>query len=678
MTKLKEFIFRNLFAVIIFLLSFCVVSVWFYSGRQLAGGEESFSIFNNRNLVELDNVWEEVGTGFANPTYLPRISVDLFVIFLRSFHLSLWQIQALFFYLVILSGILGFFYLTKHIGDKKDYLFFSLFSSLFYFLNLYSQSQVFGRFLYSSILAWAYLPIFLLLWVNWISTRDKKWLVFIALSSFIFSLTYLQPANIITIWFPAGLWSIIVAFKTKRSFEELIKLIAASALGVIVWLVANTWWIFPYFKLANSSFKSFGGTLANFNSLLGVSQYFPSSQVLLLRQGFIFGDKSFISDHVGFPLPYNGWYNQLWVWGISVVIFLIVILGIFVGRKRRAWLFLIVLFFIGWFVSKGANPPFGKEFFSFAFNIFPPLQAFRNPYEKFGIVFLLPYAIFFGLGLDWLISRVRDLNKKILLVILTLFLFYGLFVWPIWSGKLFGSGVTNNLVKVPHSYLEVNNFLNQDKDDFRILVLPLLPGDGLRYNWRSGYYQGLEPSVFLFDRPAISRVLRVEYFGDKYMNLYSSFINGSKYNHFLNEMNIKYLVLHYDLDSKISGASTSAEVKKTLEKNKKVKYVKKFGELEIYQYTGNKNPGLFIVQGQNVPKISYQKLSSTRYRVFVKNAKEPFDLIFRETFSKFWEARVRNKELKDHFLVYNYANGWRINEKGDYIIDIIFKIWPWE
>jgi len=91
------------------------------------------------------------------------------------------------------------------------------------------------------------------------------------------------------------------------------------------------------------------------------------------------------------------------------------------------------------------------------------------------------------------------------------------------------------------------------------------------------------------------------------------------------------------------------------------------------------------------PKIEFKKINPTRYVVDVKGAKWPFTLVFSESFHEGWKAYVRQEakgdgqkgepwsalwstwedrgkrnELKDHFEVNGYANGWIVVPKGQF------------
>ena len=139
-------------------------------------------------------------------------------------------------------------------------------------------------------------------------------------------------------------------------------------------------------------------------------------------------------------------------------------------------------------------------------------------------------------------------------------------------------------------------------------------------------------------------------------------------------MNIKFLVLHHDLDAKISGASSSAEVVETLSKNPQIKLLEKFGELDIYEFK-SENLDLFKTDG---PEIKYTKLSPTKYDIKINDAKKLYTLIFKTTYDNNWIVRINGKVQENHKMIYDYANAWDIDRTGSYNIEVVYKVWPWE
>ncbi len=103
------------------------------------------------------------------------------------------------------------------------------------------------------------------------------------------------------------------------------------------------------------------------------------------------------------------------------------------------------------------------------------------------------------------------------------------------------------------------------------------------------------------------------------------------------------------------------------------------------------------VRSEEPPKIEFKKINPTRYIVNVKGAEGPFTLVFSESFHEGWKAYIRQKseirsqkseekqqtvepwaalwsawkdrgnriEIKDHFVVNGYANGWIVPVKQD-------------
>lgn len=651
------------FYIFISLLLSAVVIIWFSPIKQLATGEEGFSIFNYIAPEDQISFWQNSGTGYPIPFYITRLIPILLTNVITKLLIPLFLIQAGFFLFILLAGFTGSFFLTRFFFQDNILSFRIAFvAALFYCFNLYTMSQVFNRFLYSSMSLWSYLPWFLLFWIKWINEGKVKHIVIFLSASLVFSLSYSQPAHILTLWTPAVIWSLISVVNKKIHYWN--KTIFLTVLGVLLWLMINSWWIDPYIQLQSFSMKGVSEVApwqANFDSLRGVSKFFPIQEILILKQGFLFGIDS----------QWYSFYSDKWVVIISIVVVLITILGWFLAKGEKCRSYLTILALIGLFISKGSNPPLGFDFYRWLFEHIPQTMVLRNPYEKFGLVWLLPYSIFFGYGVNFIYQKLK-IQLRILFITLTILLTCVILVWPMWTGTLYTDSAR---VIIPKYLKEANQFINEDRSDGRILMLPLIPGDGIKYDWG---YVGVEPSEFFFSKPSISKILRTNYFDDKYMDLYNKFINNIEYNNLLEEMNIKYLVLHHDLVNEASGASSSAQVEEDLKNNPNIRLLENFGKLSVYEFIGDKEGKLFITEREEVPNLSYEKFGPTSYRVNIKNAKPPFSLVFKTTFNELWEARISGKKIDDHFLVHGYANGWRIDKGGSYVIDIIFKIWPWE
>src|SRR3972149_9216615 len=154
-SSLKYFLFSNY--TIIFLISLIITIIWFRRGLLFATAEEGpvfYSLARTASIYR--DVWVRWGTGFAYSVALPmalsaKILTSLEIIFTQI------QTQAIVFFLLITSGMVGTYLLTEKLTKNKQA---ALFAGLFYFLNIYAMSQVWRRALMVGIFAWAYFPLY--------------------------------------------------------------------------------------------------------------------------------------------------------------------------------------------------------------------------------------------------------------------------------------------------------------------------------------------------------------------------------------------------------------------------------------------------------------------------------------------------------------------------------------
>lgn len=71
---------------------------------------------------------------------------------------------------------------------------------------------------------------------------------------------------------------------------------------------------------------------------------------------------------------------------------------------------------------------------------------------------------------------------------------------------------------------------------------------------------------------------------------------------------------------------------------------------------------------KQIPDIEFKKINQTKYQVEIKNAIEPYFLVFSEAFHPGWTTSVEG----EHFMINGFANGWYIRKTGDYKIIINF------
>jgi len=641
---------------IFFVISLILVLIVFKDHKTLAGGEEGLLFSSPQRSIQLYNSpWFETGTGYPVAVFIPRVTILTVANLLNALGVEIWAVQALIFFSLFFLAMYHVYLLTKELFKSKDIELAATLAGVFYFLNLYSFTQIWGRFLYAQFFAFTLLPIITFYTIRFLTNYKFYNLILLNLFALFCSFAFGEPAQVFTIWTPSFLWVLYLLYRNRRDRKFIIRCLGGFFIIFISWIIVNFWWIYPYKALVDYTFSGISNWRVSYDSLAGVSQYFSTSEILLLRQSFLFGEGG----------KYYAFYANFLIKFLSILILFFAIFGLVKSKKEKHWPYLFLLFFIGWFISKGTNPPLGDAFFSFLFSHIPFSQVLRNSYEKFGLVWVLAYSICFGLGMSKILERLNAKGKYFIAFSL-MFFFSGILIWPFWLGDLFGIHEIN----VPRAYQQVNAIINEGSSDSRILVLPIEKGDSSSLDWG---YTGVEPSEYLFDRPVVSKRIGLsDTFNNKYDQLVDSLSQGKNVQSLFDEFNIKYIVVRHDfkLEHNLVDAQRSQA---TISVLPNIRHIRDIDKLSLFTFEGSQS-GYFLADNRRV-QLNYQKISPTKYIVDIKNPSGDFDLIFKETYSDGWVAQTNQTEFK-HIKLLDYANGWRINKSGNFQIEVIFKVWP--
>lgn len=675
---------KKLSLVIILIICLTLILIWFSRGLLFAGGEEGIPFYNlSRTTKLLSFSWIDEGTGYPGVGQLTAIPYYSLLEALYRQGGSSLLLQSLHFFILILVGTLSYYFLLRiTIGQDltnnpiSSYKYVSLIGAIFYLLNPYSMTQIFGRGIFVQYFAFALIPLFLALFIKCLKSKNLIYGALALVASYLLAGAYGSYSYIVALWFVVFLYT---SFFLSLNWKDKNKVIFTLLFLVVIfigWLAINSFWLLPVLKLAPQQLASSLDALEeNLGSLRGVSKQFsPHVLVRLMHTGYFYEDL--------YGTIYSNFFFQVLSWIIPMT----ALFSLNIFRKLIHFKFYSSLFVISLFISLGSNLPLGF-LFEFLFTNIPYLQIFRNPYEKFGLIFLLAYVPFFAIGVLVLSEKIAKLfhkdSMKYLMPGAIVLLVCGIFVWPMWKGIFAGGYRINAWIKVPDYYKDANDWLNQQHGDFRLLHLPLIPGDGIRYKWEHPY-QGIESSEFLFDRASIAQNIP---FNKSYYNvllqrigtfqpnifgvdpdLTDSEFRSDKFYEELAKLNIRYIVLHNDIDVTFGGFKTPKQSADYLAKEDKIIKVNTFGELDIYKVDIGKEVGLiYSPEG----KISYEKINPTFYKLKIKDAPDQFNLYFLTLYSPEWVALVKGQEIPDHFKVFSYANGWTINKGGD--LEIILK-----
>ncbi len=690
------------------IISSIIIFSWFSEGKIISNGsEENLNVFHSQISAEhLSTFWNPVAIGWKSAFSMPGYPTFVLLGFLERMNIQVFLIQAIFLGAIMIVGMLSMYILIRN-GLGMGYP-VAFFGSIFYLLNIYSMTQIWKRFIYSHMIAWAYFPLFIYIWIKWIGTGKLIWLLYFLLSSLIFAYTFSNPVFLSTFWVPATIFVLNQLWQTRKNKKNILEILVSFAVGLILWSAVNFWWLYPTLNLGSSWTDQTGQTWqSDLSSLHAVSKYFPVWEILLLRQSWYLGHE-------------NDWfdfYHNPFIYLIGLMILLIAIYGVIKSKGFTYWKYLIVLAVVGLFISKGTSFPFGYTFFEILFSKFSLTVALRNSYEKFGIVWLLPYTVFFAIGFSVLLQKFNKIKRYIVGGII-ISLSYGLLVYPMWTGDIFPQ---KHRLNIPQYYIDANNYLKKYSDN-RIFHIPfILEIERLSYSWG---YVGEDPSDNLFDpEPASKRGVPPYSLFYKQM---SNHLENKEFSRILGLLGIENVIFHKD------NIYPKIDLKKTqdvIESWKGINEKKEFGLLTVYSldqelirpriFTANSfihvqsveegilkilngaidyistvfileqntilaqdlipDPSLFLnVKKMSSPNITFEKKSNDSYKVVVKDAKAPVILVLNNTFDKSWQAKIGKETIVNHIFVNGFANGWIIGNIGDYEVNINLKVWPWD
>ena len=680
-------VFRDLLVLI--LLIFTIIFLWFNKGLLFAGGEGGIPFYDLDKTTELFSyAWQDTSAGYAQQT---AINIVSYFNFLKVFYLLGWPgflIQALSLLILMLIGTISVYFILREVvykefRDEKEINIFSkvpLIGSIFYLLNPFSMTQVWGRGLYVQFLSFALLPFFLLMFILGLKYKNFIFAVLAILESFFLAGAFGNPSYIISLWLIVFLYAIFYIFKQKnlKKFFFVVSLLLTLLIG---WILIQLFWIYPLIATSNNQLSlalEFPET--NLGTLRGVSKDYPLySLIRLIHEGYFFNGHKFGESYFSFSFKVISW-----------IIPIVALFSLGVFKKLKYFWYFVIFFIISFFICLGSNFPTGW-LFEFIFKTFPFFQSFRNPFEKFGIVLTIAYTPFFALGVVVLSNKLSHVFKtnwlKILIPILILFLVCGVFIWPLWTGHFSGGlNVNNPWVQVPDYYRQLDDWLNQQKDDGRIIHLPINPGDGLKYSVWEHPYGGAEPGEYIFTRPSIGKnggtikpyynvlLQRFNKFHEKLYgpdpDLTNSEFRSENLSEELAKLNVSYIILHKDIDSNSGDIGGFAPVVDYLTNQKNINKIISFGQLDVYKVDIPDEINLIYSPDTT---ITYSKVNPTLYKANVDTQK-PISIFFLETFDPDWEAYIDGKKIENHSKVFSYANKWDIEKTGNF--DVLIKYKP--
>lgn len=585
--------------LIIFLAWFVLVVTNFRTGAHLTGWDNLHPEFDlGINLKRsIFAVWQEYqgvgllgGMGHAADLVRQIALVPIAILLPDNMVRWFWTL------LMLLVGALGAYKLTQILLPKNKTLsaWASTIAGLYYIFNL-STLQSFYIPFETFTSHFAALPWLLFAEIKVLRDSSKKNLAIFALVSLLASPSYYVPTLFIVTLIALG----AVGIKSPLRFLKVLVLV----------FVTNAFWLLPflYFTFTNGSVVP----LAKINQMSTETIFlenkaFGTFQNVALLKGFWF-DKIDPDKFGNFAFLMGVWrdYSKNILFLISgYLLFLIGLFGVFTSfkTKKSVNLSFSILFVFAFTMLMVATPPFSwvGELFRHSLPLFN--QAFRFPFTKFSILTSLLYSLMIGVGVYWIVSRLKYRVVKIISIggILVIILVY---MFPVWKGNLF---YKKEQIKIPQEYKETFEFFKKEDPNTRIANFPQ------QNFWSWNYYRwGYGGSGFLWygiNQPILDRAFdswsnyNENYYWEISHALYSK--DKGEIENVLEKYQINWILVDENIYSTTNQKSLYyEELKNLLVQSDKVSLSKEFDHIKVYHVTLKTPVNNFVFGANDLPNI---------------------------------------------------------------------------
>ncbi|MBU1017212.1 hypothetical protein KJ678_03585 [Patescibacteria group bacterium] len=525
--------------VILFLINLIYILVLFGDAELVAGGD-------NYTYLQLGNselnpyAWDPyISLGGRNFSIPNLLGMPLYS-YIFSF-LSISVLQRVFLFVLNFFSFIAFIKLSKLVSGKLS-LFAALPAVMFFSFNAFSALNPISMI---PIMYSVYLPLSLYFFIKLVRSEklDLLNIANLVILSVIFSPINSNPSLSMTIYIPQLLY-LFMYFKEFRG-----KRLGNIILYYILLAIVNAWWLMPmliyYMEAATRVFKG------SWFSALSVGHLYQNFR--FIGQWGWYG-KHFLHNYY----PFNSWYDMPI---ISFFIYALVIFTIVLSFRKKIGAkktqnFFIALFLVSLFLIGGSRPPFGFVY-NLLFRYFPGFKIFREPFTKFGELYVLSLSVLFYSALLSMEKILRGKRKFFIFVItfllVTLFakpILLGEHVWDKWNGSM-----RSFRVEVPEYWREFEEYQKVNLKDARILTVPKAYY-GSAWNWIDGFSSADDVAVnFVSNGNSIIRnPLSAGLMSGEVID--NVFLVKDLPNSYWSLLSVDYILQENDLDWRYSGELT--------------------------------------------------------------------------------------------------------------------------
>jgi len=593
--------------------------------------------------------------GFTAPVYGGGLPITLLSAIIPA---EIYQ-KFLLFLILFLSGYLMHSLASKFTPSKTA----QFYAGLLYMLNPYTYIRiVVGHWLI--LFAYAILPLAVKYFIELLDKKDLRSIIKAVL------ITTLVAFNSHTLFIAFLTFSILFLFRLYR--DKSISLIKPVTLSFILFLALNTYWLIPLITAQRETILTHISTedLAVFAPRI---ESFSALFTLASMHGFWRPAYVYAKDFLPF-------------WQILFVFILFLAVHGFVSyyKHERLGIYVkafAVIWLVGLILAAGIRSPFA-DFFRFLFDHIPLMKGMRDTH-KFVTMLSLSYSCLGALGLAEIEKSLENkkLIKRAAISAILIPLIYSFTFFNGFAGQI-------KATDFPKDWYEANEFLNNDKDDFRVLFFPWhLYMD---FHWVPNKDKRIaNPAPHFFDKEVISaKNIEVGLIYTQVYTPYQLYIDHllrkkneiTNFGELASVLGVKYILLTKEVDYKnYFFLFNQSDLELVLEtenfyvfENKQFKglifsvdgvgYVKDWDELINVSKTEDITKRLYLIgsgkeEGNSTyKKLEYEKVSPVKY--VIKDEPLKYN-VFTEEYSKDWKLNG-----EEPMKAYGVVNAYVISEKS--------------
>jgi len=597
--KILRFFKEQLFPIVLVLL--VVFIAWknyvpetWLSGWDTLHPEFNLSLYLKRAFY---GVWQEhQGVGaVASQSHAAELA-RLLIVYLLTLVTSLSSVRYLFFFITLLSGVLGSYYFILRSLNNKEFVsgIASFLGACFYFFSLSTVQQYYVP-LEMFAVHFALLPWLFLFAVKYLKSGKRGILIIFALVT-IFSSSMAHTSTLFAVYLASLILFLLTWLLINRNKKTFKRVLVLSFMTILL----NAYWLLPngYFLLNNAADMR----QSTINRVFTDEAYLQSNSYgnindLALSKNFLFNWREFDYSDNTFVDLMDEWKDHLnspYVKMIGYFLFSASIVGLILSfiTRNKVGIALSPVLLLSVFFIINANSPF-TEIFEYLRNkhwFFG--EGFRFPYTKFSIIFTFTLSFYFAYFFNQVFMLVKKILKRgrvlayALVIILSVFVFGAqvYFIKPVFSGHLISPSMK---VNIPNEYFEMFSWFDNKSPHQRIAKLPLNTFWG--WNFYSWGYQGAGFTWFGLPQPSLDREF------DRWSPHNESFYNQAAFSLYEGDLDAfektleKYHVRYLLLDESILNAGGSNKLlyidktKRLLKESKHIKEAVEFNFLTVYE-----------------------------------------------------------------------------------------------